>query len=325
MRWTSDLILVSTKFKDNSLRPELLEIAGFLRCSHESASTGQVRKAPSSTAAPLPQLDIKWHCAVRLSVPEIHPRMTDLLFLGIDGGGTKCRARLRNTQGNLLGEGTGGPSNIRLDPELVWTSILTACREALSQAGLQEADLGRIHVGMGAAGAGQTSAVERLLARSHPFASFEIDTDAHTAWLGAFNGGDGAILIVGTGSCGYGGVSGQCHYVGGWGYEGSDEGSGAAIGRELLRRCIWAHDGRASPTPLSDAVLAEFNNDLEILVDWVGKARPSDYGRYAPLVLEYAERRDPLGIDIVSNAAAGLGLIATRLLDLGAPAICLFG
>ena len=52
--------------------------------------------------------------------PEIHLRMTDLLFLGIDGGGTKCRARLRNAQGDLLGEGTGGPSNIRLDPELVW-------------------------------------------------------------------------------------------------------------------------------------------------------------------------------------------------------------
>ena len=179
-------------------------------------------------------------------------------------------------------------------PDLVWNSILTACREALSQAGLQESDLGRIHAGMGAAGAGQTSAVERLLARAHPFASFEIDTDAHTAWLGAFNGGDGAILIVGTGSCGYGGVSGQCHYVGGWGYEISDEGSGAAIGRELLRRCIWAHDGRIPATPLSDAVLAEFKNDLEILVDWVGKARPSDYGRYAPLVLDYAERRDPL-------------------------------
>jgi glucosamine kinase len=170
--------------------------------------------------------------------------MTDLLFLGIDGGGTKCRARLRDAQGTPLGEGTGGPSNFRLDPNLVWNSILTACREALAQAGLHESDLKRIHAGMGAAGAGQTSAVDRLLSRAHPFASFEIETDAHTAWLGAFKGGDGAILIVGTGSCGYGGTSGQCHYVGGWGYEISDEGSGAAIGRELLRRCIWAHDAR---------------------------------------------------------------------------------
>jgi glucosamine kinase len=251
--------------------------------------------------------------------------MSELLFLGIDGGGTKCRARLRDAQGNMLGEGTGGPSNIRLDPDLVWNSILTACREALAQAGLQEADLKRIHAGMGAAGAGQTSAVERLLSRSHPFVSFAIDTDAHTAWLGAFGGGDGAILIVGTGSCGYGGVSGQCHYVGGWGYEISDEGSGAAMGRELLRRAIWAHDGRIPASPLSDAVLAEFRHDPEVLVDWVGKARPSDYARYAPLVLQHADQRDPLGIALVSDAAADVAMIATRLLDLGAPGLCLFG
>ncbi len=251
--------------------------------------------------------------------------MSELLFLGIDGGGTKCRARLRDAQGNLLGEGTGGPSNIRLDLDLVWGSILTACRGALAQAGLAESDLKRIRVGMGAAGAGQTSAVERLLSRPHPFASFEIDTDAHIAWLGAFNGGDGAILIVGTGSCGYGGVSGQCHYVGGWGYEISDEGSGASIGRELLRRVIWAYDGRIPSSPLAETVLAEFKNDPEVLVDWVGRARPSDYGRYAPLVLEHALRRDPLGVALIEMAATEIAGIASRLLDLGAPALCLFG
>ncbi|MBF9232692.1 BadF/BadG/BcrA/BcrD ATPase family protein [Microvirga alba] len=251
--------------------------------------------------------------------------MSEFLFLGIDGGGTKCRARLRDAKGALLGEGTGGPSNIRLDPDLVWNSILTACREALGQAGLQEADLKRIHAGMGAAGAGQTSAVERLLSRPHPFFSFAIDTDAHTAWLGAFGGRDGAILIVGTGSCGYGVVGGQRRYVGGWGYEISDEGSGAAIGREALRRIIWAYDGRIASTPLSRTLLAEFGNDPEILVDWVGKARPSDYARYAPIVLEHAEQRDPLGIALVTEAASGMAQIATRLLDLGAPALCLFG
>jgi glucosamine kinase len=259
------------------------------------------------------------------ALPEIGFDMTESLFLGIDGGGTKCRARLRDAQGNLLGEGIGGPSNLRLDPDLVWTSILTACREALAQAGLPENSLKQVHAGMGAAGAGQTSAVERLLSRSHPFASFEIDTDAHAAWLGAFGGGDGAILIVGTGSCGYGGASGQCHYVGGWGYEISDEGSGAVMGRELLRRTIWAYDGRIPSTPLSTAILAEFGNDPEILVDWVGKARPGDYGRYAPLILQYAEQRDPLAIVLVEDAAAGLARIAFRLLELGAPAICLFG
>ena len=251
--------------------------------------------------------------------------MSDVLYLGIDGGGTGCRARLRDGGGALLGEGAGGSANIRLDPDLVWGSILTAGRAAAAQGGLGENDLARIHVGLGAAGAGQSSAVERLMSRPHPFASFHIETDAHTAWLGAFRGQDGAILIIGTGSCGYGMVGGKPLHVGGWGYEISDEGSGAALGRDLLRRAIWAHDGRIPRSALADAVWEEFGDTPEQLVDWVGLARPSDYARFAPLVLEHARRRDPLGVALVQEAASGVSAIATRLLDLGAPALCLFG
>ncbi|MBZ6078519.1 BadF/BadG/BcrA/BcrD ATPase family protein [Microvirga puerhi] len=257
-----------------------------------------------------------------------HPspmKMTNSLYLGIDGGGTKCRARLRDGDGNLLGEGAGGPSNIRLDPNLVWESILTAAQAAMDTAGLAESDMRAIHAGMGAAGAGQSSAVERLMSRPHPFASFSMDTDAHVAWLGAFGGHDGAILIVGTGSCGYGVIGGERRYVGGWGYEISDEGSGAAIGREALRRTIWAYDGRCPSTALSEAILKGFDDSPEAIVDWVGKARPADYARYAPLVLDHALRRDPLGIALIEEAAGQMSQIATRLLDLGAPALCLFG
>ncbi|MDF2811697.1 MAG: N-acetylglucosamine kinase [Microvirga sp.] len=251
--------------------------------------------------------------------------MNDPLFLGIDGGGTKCRARLHDARNALLGEGSGGPANVRLDPELVWNSILTAIRQAMAAAKLGEADLKRIHVGMGAAGAGQASSLERFLSRPHPFASVAVETDAHTAWLGAFGGGDGAILIVGTGSCGYGSVGGRRYYVGGWGYEISDEGSGAALGRDALRHAIWAHDGRISATALSDALLKEFDNNPETLIDWVGKARGSDYARFAPLVLDHANRRDPLGLALLQGATADLAQIAMRLLGLGAPALCLFG
>ncbi|KAB0267328.1 BadF/BadG/BcrA/BcrD ATPase family protein [Microvirga brassicacearum] len=251
--------------------------------------------------------------------------MNDPLFLGIDGGGTKCRARLHDARSALLGEGSGGPANVRLDPELVWDSILMAIREAMAAARLGEADLKRIHVGMGAAGAGQASSLKRFLSRPHPFASMAVETDAHTAWLGAFGGGDGAILIVGTGSCGYGSVGGRRYYVGGWGYEISDEGSGAAIGRNALRHAIWAYDGRISASALSDALLKEFDNNPERLIDWVGTARGSDYARFAPLVLDHANRRDPLGLALLQSATADLAKVAIRLLDLGAPALCLVG
>jgi glucosamine kinase len=251
--------------------------------------------------------------------------MSEPIFIGIDGGGTKCRARLRDGRGRLLGEGIGGSANIRLDAELVWNSILTACREALGQARLGEADMERAHVGLGLAGAGQRRAVEHIFSRPHPFRAMAVETDAHIAWLGAFGGGDGAILIIGTGSCGYGRFHGRSVYVGGWGFEISDEGSGGALGREALRRAIRAHDGRIAATSLSDAILARFGGSPEAIVDWAGQARPSDYASFAPLILDHAARRDPLAVELVTEAAAAIASIANRLLDLGAPALCLVG
>ncbi|WP_112661627.1 BadF/BadG/BcrA/BcrD ATPase family protein [Microvirga flavescens] len=251
--------------------------------------------------------------------------MSEFLFIGIDGGGTSCRARLRDGQGNLLGEGSGGSANIRLDPDLVWSSILTACRAALSAAGLGEDAFTRTRVGFGMAGAGQKSAVDRLLSRPHPFAAVAIDTDAHTAWLGAFGGKDGAIIIVGTGSCGYGVARGKRFQIGGWGFEISDEGSGAVMGREALRRALWVHDGLSPASSLATEILADFGNSPQVMVDWVGQSRPSDYARYAPIVLKHAAERDSLATALVEHAAGGIARIADRLLDLGAPSLCLFG
>jgi len=37
-----------------------------------------------------------------------------LLLLGVDGGGTQCRARLCAPSGTMLGEGRAGPANIHL-------------------------------------------------------------------------------------------------------------------------------------------------------------------------------------------------------------------
>ena len=149
--------------------------------------------------------------------------MAEPIFIGIDGGGTHCRARIRDPSGRLVGEGAGGSANIRLDLDLVWSSILTACRQALRRGGLEARELARAHVGLGLAGSAQPSAVARMLAYQHPFRAVAVETDAHIAWLGAFGGGEGAILIVGTGSCGYGCLQGRRFTIGGRGFQISDE------------------------------------------------------------------------------------------------------
>ena len=61
------------------------------------------------------------------------------LFAGVDGGGTKCRVRLRDAEGQLLAQAEGGPANIRLGLNMVWANILDALSHALQQAGRSDA------------------------------------------------------------------------------------------------------------------------------------------------------------------------------------------
>jgi glucosamine kinase len=251
--------------------------------------------------------------------------MAEALFIGIDGGGTSCRARIRDAAGLLLGEGGGGPANVRLDPALVMDSILTASRAAAAAAGLGEDCLASAHAGFGLAGAGLSEKVAALLAQPNPFASVAVETDAYVAWLGAHGGEDGAILIVGTGSCGFAVVGSKRTYVSGWGAEVSDEASGATIGREAIRRALWAYDGRAPVTPLATEIIAFLGGTAERVVAFATSANPGDYGRLAPLVFQHAARRDPLGIALISEAAADAGRIIMRLLEVGAPSVCLLG
>jgi glucosamine kinase len=250
--------------------------------------------------------------------------MVSPLFIGVDGGGSRCSARLRDAEGRLLGEGSAGPANARLgDPAIV--EVMKACRAAMAAAGLGEDALACTHAGFGLAGTQQEEHRQAVLARPHPFASLAVDTDSYAAWLGAFKGRDGAILIVGTGSAGLAVIGGRRTAVGGWGSEIGDEGSGMAIGRAAIRRSIWAHDGMGEVTPLAEDVLSRFDGSPAKAVIWADAANPGDYARLAPVVFDHGERRDPLAVSILHEAALDVERHVMRLLDLGAPAIAMIG
>jgi glucosamine kinase len=251
--------------------------------------------------------------------------MSKPYFIGIDGGATSCRARLRDMDGSLLGEGEGGPANIHSNFRLAMESIRLACEAALRSAGLDEQSLQHSHAGLGLAGAGIKSACDRLLLEKLPFASMVLETDAYVAWLGAHQGGDGAIVILGTGSCGLALINGRRIGVAGWGSEVSDEAGGQRIGREALRRTLWAFDGRAENTALSTAILDRFGRDPAKIVRFASRATPAVYAELAPLVLQYASARDPLAVTLVQETAEAAVAIVDRLAEAGAPAISLVG
>jgi glucosamine kinase len=251
--------------------------------------------------------------------------MSQHFFIGIDGGATHCLARIRDMDGNLLGEGVGGPANIHSDFPLARESIRGATKSALAAADLDERSLRRAHAGLGLAGAGLKTASDRLLSELTSFASIELETDAYVAWLGAHQGGDGGIAILGTGSCGLAIVDGQRIAVAGWGPEVSDEAGGQRMGREALRRTLWAFDGRAEKSGLTDALLTRFKWDPARIVSFAAAASSADYARFAPLIFKYALAQDPLAITLVSDAAEAAVSIIDRLLGAGAPAVSLIG
>jgi glucosamine kinase len=175
------------------------------------------------------------------------------------------------------------------------------------------------------AGAGLKGACEQLRAGLNSFASTVVSTDAYIAWLGAHRGGNGGIVILGTGSCGLAIVDGKRIDVGGWGAEISDEAGGQRVGREALRRSLWTYDGRAKRTKLSDLILDRYRRDPTKIVAFATSATPAQYAEFAPLVFEYATRGDPLAVELVQETAEAATRIIDRLIAGGATAVSLIG
>lgn len=247
------------------------------------------------------------------------------LFLGIDGGGTSCRARIVDADGTVLGEGLGGPTNTTLGIDSAYQEIIGTTVKALTAAQLSESDIGRLHAGFGLAGLHLERDRKAMLAYEHPFASLSIGTDAYTACLGAHDGKDGGIAIFGTGSCGYAIINGEGINIGGWGFRISDHGCGAHVGLEAIRRALQAHDDILPQSEFTHAVMDRFDNNPDKAVIWAESAKPTDYGTFAPLVVEYARRNDSLAQRILWESAKEAGQIIHALQRKGADRVALLG
>lgn len=247
------------------------------------------------------------------------------LFLGVDGGGTKCRARLADGKGSILGEGLAGPANIRFGAEESFASVLEAAGLCLAAAGLSFSSAPPIAACIALAGASEPSDLTAVRRLQHPFWRVHFTTDAHAACVGAHGGGDGGIIIAGTGTVGWAIVRGVHHRVGGWGFPISDEGSGAWLGHELIRRVLWANDGRVAWTGVLREAFKRFQSDPHAIVRWMGTALPRDFATFAPLVVEHASKDDAAACDLMKSAATHVDILALRLLSLGVPRLALCG
>jgi len=246
-------------------------------------------------------------------------------LLGVDGGGTGCRARLEDETGTVLGQGLSGPASTRLGIEEAWASVARAFEAAIDEAGLAPQEIAQIHAGIGLAGLGRKGALDALRAIAHPFAGIEFVSDGMGACLGAHSGRDGAIVISGTGSIGLGFVDGRNLRAGGYGFPISDEGSGADLGLKAVQYALRAHDGRSEQTALLAEVMHRFRDEPAEAIAWMDRATATDYAAFAPMVLRHADQGDLFGRRIVQSAAEQIDTLVRVLFEKGAPRVTLLG
>lgn len=244
--------------------------------------------------------------------------------IGVDGGGTGCRAAVAGQDGRIIATGAAGAANVLSDRAGSVRNIRVAIDAAIAAAGLDHTTLQRSGVLLGLAGSnvGDTGP---FVTASLPAARVEVVSDGLIALQGAIGNRDGAVAILGTGSIFFARQGDMVRSYGGWGFVIGDFGSGASLGRAALAASLLAYDRITDASPLTDRLIAEFGGAPGPMVEFARTATPGDFGRFAPAVFAAAENGDAIGLDIVKKAAASVDAAIDRIVADGVDRIALLG
>ncbi|MFN0192588.1 MAG: BadF/BadG/BcrA/BcrD ATPase family protein [Aestuariivirga sp.] len=244
------------------------------------------------------------------------------LYIGIDGGGSGSRARLRAENGTLLAEAQGGPANTYQDLRGSLRNLRELVLQTAQKAGVDPAAL---HAGLGLAGLETSVDPQEITAEALGVATAVARVDAHVACLGAYDGANGGIVIVGTGSIAYGILNGKVSLLGGWGLPVGDQGSGGWLGLEAVKLAAFVIDGMAPSNTLSDLVVLRIGGSKFAASSWTEKATPADYAAFAPEIFALAGKSEVAALDIVRCGAADVSRLVRALESAGHSRICLMG
>lgn len=253
--------------------------------------------------------------------------------LGIDGGGSRTRALLCDTLGQIIGQGLSRGTN----PRTSTTGELKAhLQEAIEQAtrSIDSSKILAAHFGL--AGAGDAGTRAKVQAITKELLCEEttrtIGNDLEIALVGGLGSKTGIVLVAGTGSACYGrtcdGRSAKC---GDWGDLVDDMGSGSWIGLRALQVCVRQTDGRLPKSHLKQAVMdflkIEHMDAFKTRIHDTGLSR-SERAQLAPIILDLASTGDEISLAIVAEGVSALSscvFITSRQLDIKSPTVLLAG
>ena len=221
-------------------------------------------------------------------------------LFGVDGGGSGCRVILTSVQGETLGKAVGGPANIETSFQTARENIIDACKKAFKNAAISENNFNNSFAILGLAGSNLGNYASQLSDKL-PFARNKILNDGEITLEGAIGPVDGCIGALGTGSVFVGRKNGITKLTGGWGFNLGDDGSGAKIGKELMKLSIRCHDGLNEHTDLTIDFLKKFKNNIKSIVEITKSFKPKDYADFAPEIFTAMDNHDSNAKKIIES------------------------
>jgi len=239
------------------------------------------------------------------------------IILGIDGGGSRTRGIMYKGDTVLAQWETGTARVGTVGVVESAERLLNLISELIKMAQLPKRELDAVCIGLAGTWLKEeqlrSQQLLALLARRERKIDMDkllVVSDAAIALEGAFEGANGIVMIVGTGTIAIGKI-GENEFVrcGGWGIELSDEGSGAWIGREGLRALVRHFDGRGKETKLAEVMLRLYPaikpEHPRTLVTAFNE-RAFDYQAVTPLVMECAAEGDAVCQEIIERSCRHL-------------------
>ncbi len=243
-------------------------------------------------------------------------------FLGVDGGGTNCRAVVVDELCTVRGEGRAEAANFhRVGLETAIRHIVIAVGSACNRAGIEPEQITAACIGL--AGVSHPNHHRRMISalkQALPITDVLLETDARVALAGATGNQPGIVIIAGTGSiaCGIN-ARGRFARAGGWGPTIGDEGSGSYIGRRALEAIVMAYDYRGEPTMMMEPVLRYFGVSSPPELPPVIYDSPTDVqsriAQLSKIVVKAAQEGDKIARAIIRDAAVELAKAAIAVIE----------
>jgi N-acetylglucosamine kinase-like BadF-type ATPase len=241
--------------------------------------------------------------------------------LGVDGGGSKTFAMIANEEGRILGFGRDGGSN----HQIVGLSRAVETIEHASYAAMESAGIGPEEFAVAScclAGADRPDEVvllrEALVEAFGPSHRVEVRNDTQAALRAGTRKVWGVVVACGSGFNAAGRApDGQEWAFPARGWMTGDRYSGKEIAKEMIQLSMRAHDGRGSPTMLTELVLEVLGQPSpdELMVALCDqRIGQRDLLGLVPLVFEAAVQGDRVSQDLITRVGEELGISATAVI-----------